>query len=103
MKKHSSFKKQNLIKNLQVLTPQEIAKEIVRPYILKGDTMAFLPNNRLSVETDDYSAYVEKGKVFVTMLYDVPVKEEFSLKNIMREIVKEIAGNIQPNGGMSAT
>jgi len=99
MKKHSSFKKQNLIKNLQALTPQEIAKEIVRPHILKGDTMAFLPNNRLSVETDDYLAYVEKGKVVITMLYDVPVREEFSLKDIMGEIVKEIFGKVPPVGG----
>jgi len=98
MKKHSSFKKQNLTKSRQALSPQKAAKDFIRPYLLKGDTMVFLPNRHLSVETDDYSAHIEKEGIVVTMLYGVPVKEEFSLKDIMGEIIKEISEKIPPVG-----
>lgn len=76
------------INKQETLTPREAAKNFIRPYLDKGDTISLHPLFRASIETEDYSIHIEtEDTVVVTKLYGTNINEGFSIAEIMREIV----------------
>ena len=79
--------------NGSYLTPREVAINLIKPYVLSGDTIELHPVNKLSVKDADYAAHIEKETVVVTMLYGTKISESFSVNELMDEIVKNYFNN----------
>ena len=70
----------------EYLTPKDIAIKLVEPCFLKADTTPLMPHSNYSIKNPDYAAYVDNGKVVVTMLYETEIHEEFDIDEILKEI-----------------
>jgi hypothetical protein len=70
----------------KTLTPRKVAIELIKPYVLKGDTLSLHPSLGLSVREQDYAAHIEGEKVVVSRLYGTEIREEFDIKELMQEI-----------------
>ncbi|MBN4051400.1 hypothetical protein JYU16_01150 [bacterium AH-315-M05] len=70
------------------LSTRDAAIEFIRPYVEEGDAMPLLPGNKLRIETEFYSAHIDRKTVVVTKLNGGEVNEIFSLKDIMKEITE---------------
>ena len=86
MKKISSSKKQE---KPDALTARAAVQDFIRPFITKGDSMSFLSSANLRHESENYSAHIEGKNAVLTKLHGKAIKEEFSLKEIMRDIAME--------------
>ena len=76
----------------QTLTPREAAKNFIRPYLDKGDTISLHPVFKPCIETEDYSVHIDnRDLVVVTKLYGTEMNESFLITEIMQELVQEIA------------
>ena len=72
----------------ETLTPREAAKNFIRPYLEKGDTLSLHPHFHASIKTEEYSAHIKnRNIVVVTKLHGTNINEEFLITEIMREIV----------------
>ena len=71
------------------ITPRDAAIEFIRPYVLKGDMMPLMPHKWLRIDTENYTAQIEKNSVVVSKLNGSEIKESFPLKEVMKAIVEE--------------
>jgi len=76
-------------KEKPIFTPRKAAQYFIRPYVLKGNTIPLHPSFNLRHETENYSACIEGSKVVVTKLYGVKIREEFPIKEIMKDVTIE--------------
>ena len=74
--------------NGNYLTPKDVAINLIKPYVLKGDTIELHPANKLSIKEHDYAAHIENESVMVTMLYGTKISESFLVNDLMEEIVR---------------
>ena len=74
--------------NGNFLTPKDVAVNLIKPSVLKGDTIDLHPANKLSVKDPDFAAHIEGERVVVTMLYGTKISESFLVNDLMEEIVR---------------
>ncbi|MBA3673340.1 MAG: hypothetical protein H0W75_00015 [Chitinophagaceae bacterium] len=74
--------------NGNFLTPKDVAINLIKPSVLKGDTIDLHPTNKLSVKDPDFAAHIEGERVVVTMLYGTKISESFLVNDLMEEIVR---------------
>ncbi len=74
--------------NGHFLTPKDVAINLIKPSVLKGDTIDLHPTNKLSVKDPDFAAHIEGERVVVTMLYGTKISESFLVNDLMEEIVR---------------
>lgn len=88
----------------QTLTPREVAKNFIRPYLDKGDTLSLHPSFKASVETEEYSVHILNEKeLVVTKLYGTAINETFLITDIMKDIVmNEVSKKFEGTEDLSA-
>ena len=82
MKKEKSEKQ-------KTISAREAAQDFIRPFIIKGDNVSFLDKTKLRHETKNYSAHIDGVLILLTKLNGEEIKEEFVLKEIMKDVLME--------------
>ena len=87
----SQFKSEKGVDGLdgQHLTPRDVAINLIKPHVLRGDTIELHPANRLSVKEQDFAAHIEGEQVIVTMLYGTDISEVFLVQDLIDDIIFE--------------
>lgn len=77
--------------NGAILTPRDVAKELIRGSLEKGDTIDFLKtgNEALQIDTPDTRARVAGESVVVTRIYGTEICEVFQINDLIRELSAE--------------
>lgn len=68
---------------------REAAKNLIRPYVLRGDRMEALNKSHLSASGKESSASIAGGKINVDKVKGVPVSYKFPLHSIYTELLEE--------------
>ncbi len=66
------------------------AKDLIRGYVKRGDSLASLENKNLGAANSEYFAEIDKKNIRVTKIKDTPVNFSFSIKNIYDELRHEL-------------
>jgi len=68
---------------------KDIAKELIRPYVLRGDSLQEIKAGQLGVSNGAFSARIKGSKIYVDEIKGVKADASFSLDSIYNEIQKE--------------
>ena len=72
-----------------IRTAKEAAKALIRPYVLRGDTIKQLKDSYMGSTNSEYSASIRGNKIIVDRVNSSKVSESFSLDKIYKEIESE--------------
>jgi len=75
-----------------IRTAKEAAKSLIRPYVLRGDTIKQLKEGYMGSTNSEYSASIRGNKIIVDRVNSNKVSESFSLDKIYNEIASEKGG-----------
>ena len=77
--------------NAKITEPmaREAAKELIRGYVLRGDTLQQLKDSHLGHAGGGFTANINKNKIYVTKVLDTKVDFSFPLPSIYNEILEE--------------
>jgi hypothetical protein len=89
-------------KKVSDLNPYGAAKELIMPYMLRGDDISSISKSMMGANTSEYSAYVKGGKIHVTEINGKKVDKAFSLMDVFQDIRKEKAGLAKKGEDISA-
>lgn len=87
------------ISETTVLTPLEVAKDLLRGAMLKKGYIDLQVSGDISQSTLDGSAHIKAKtrQVVVTAIYGVEIWEEIPIYEVMKEILKEAIEKLSPN------
>lgn len=72
---------------------KEIAKDFIRVYVLRGETVSQLNNSYMGASVGRYTANIRSNKIHITRINGQDVKFTFSLPLIHKEIQQEAASD----------
>jgi hypothetical protein len=68
---------------------QEIAKNFIRPYVLRGESMAQLNKSHMGVANGHFEAHIRNNEIHINKIKQQSVKFKFSLQKIYDEILTD--------------
>lgn len=82
-----------------VLTPMEVAKDLIRGAMLKKGCIDLQVSSDLRQSALDGSAHInaKTRQVVVTAIYGVEIYEAIPVYQVMKEILKEAMGKLTPD------
>jgi len=72
-----------------IRTPLDAAKAMIRPYVLRGDTISQIEKGSMGVNNGVYTASVRRGKILVDEFRGKKVFEAFRLMDVFRDVLAE--------------
>ena len=75
-----------------IQTPEQAAKDLIRSYVLRGDSLESLKQSYLGSTNSEYSASIRANKITVDRVNEKKVNVSFSLAKLYNEILEEKGG-----------
>jgi len=72
-----------------IRTAKEAAKDLIRPYVLRGDSIKHLKDSYMGSTNSEYSASIRGNKITVDRVNGSKVNESFSLDKLYKEVASE--------------
>jgi len=80
-----------------IRTAKEAAKDLIRPYVLRGDSIRQLKDSYMGSTNSEYSASIRGNKIMVDKVNSRKVNESFSLDKLFKEVVSEKGNKLTHN------
>jgi len=74
--------------------PSDAARNLIEPYVLRGDDISSISKSMLGANTGQYAAHIKGGKIYVTEFNNKKINKTFSLMDVFQEIRMERPGSL---------
>jgi hypothetical protein len=95
LKKQHTPQKKGTTKVVSEQSARKAAKDLIRSYVLRGDSLESLRSGQMGASTGEYQAMIRHNKIEVQEVNGIESDWKFSLPNIFNEILEESGMNKQ--------
>jgi len=88
----ATHKQRGTASDPDIKTPLDAAKAMIRPYVLRGDTISQIEKSYMGVNNGVFTASVRRGKILVDAFRGKKVFEAFRLMDVFRDVLAEKKG-----------